>query len=167
MTHVVWTSNFALFADRKLGFKAVDVGWVLAYIGLISILLRGIILPRLIDRYGERQLKQTSVAAIILGLFGLMIANNFWWLLPAISLFAFGNGLARPLIMGSISRSVGVDQQGAVIGVANSLGSLAQIVGPLIGGYLLTNFFPESVLLISSVFMGIGGVLVFKKQEDN
>ena len=164
MTHVVWTSNFALYADRKLGFKAQDVGFVLAYIGLISIIFRGFLLPKLIDQYGERQLKKMSVLAIMLGLLGLMGATNFWWLLPAISLFALGNGLARPLMMGSISRSVKANEQGAVIGVANSLGSLAQIAGPLIGGYLLTNFFPESVMLISMVFIGIGGIFIFKRK---
>jgi len=164
MTHVVWTSNFALYADRKLGFKAQDVGFVLAYIGLISIIFRGFLLPKLIDQYGERQLKKMSVLAIMLGLLGLMGATNFWWLLPAISLFALGNGLARPLMMGSISRSVKANEQGAVIGVANSLGSLAQIAGPLIGGYLLTNFFPESVMLISMVFIGVGGIFILKRR---
>lgn len=163
MTHVVWTSNFALYADRKLGFKAQDVGFVLTYVGLISIVFRGFLLPKLVDKYGEKQLKKMSILAIMLGLLGLTGATNFWWLLPAISLFAFGNGLARPLMMGSISRSVKADEQGAVIGVANSLGSLAQIAGPLIGGYLLTNFFPESVMLISMVFIGIGGVMILKR----
>ena len=166
MTHVIFISNFALYLNKKLNFKAQDVGFLLAYIGLISIIFRGFLMPKLINKYGEKQLKKASVLAIILGLLGLAGATNFLWLLPAISLFACGNGLARPLIMGSISRSVKSNQQGAIIGVANSLGSLAQIVGPLIGGYLLTNFFPESVIFISIIFMGLGGIFIFKNNND-
>lgn len=162
MALTIWSSNFALYADRKFSFKPQDVGFVLAFIGLTSIVLRGFLLSKLIDKYGEKQLKKISALTVILGLLGLTGAKNFWLLLPSMSLFAFGNGLARPLIMGSISKSVNENEQGAVIGVANSLGSLARIVGPLIGGYLLTNFFPESVMLASMLFMAIGAVLVLK-----
>ncbi|MBU1129992.1 MFS transporter, partial [Patescibacteria group bacterium] len=159
MTHAVWSSNLALYTDRKFGFKPQDIGFILAYIGLTSIVLRGFLLPKLIDKYGEKQLKKVSVLTIILGLMGLMRAKVFWWIFPAMSLLAFGNALARPLIMGSISKSVNENEQGAVIGLANSLGSLSRIVGPLIGGYLLTNFFPESVMLASMFFMALGGIL--------
>ena len=162
MTHVIWTSNYALYADRKFGFKPSDVGYVLAYVCLKSIIFRGFFLPKLIDRYGEASLKKASIFSIMVGLMGFMLARSVWWIFPSITFFAFGNGLARPLLMGSISKSVKSSEQGAVIGVTNSLGSSAQIIGPLIGGYMLTNFFPESVMLVSMLFIGLGGVLVVK-----
>ncbi|MBU0570266.1 MFS transporter, partial [Patescibacteria group bacterium] len=162
LTHVIWTSNFALYSERKFGFGAQNVGFLLAYVGLINIALRGFLIPKLIDRYGEFQLKIAGVVSIIIGLLLLSVANGYLTLLPAISLFAFGGGISRPLLMGSISRSASEREQGAVIGFTNSLGSIAQMIGPLIGGYLLTNFFPDSLMLVSAFVMGIGFLLILK-----
>ena len=49
--------------------------------------------------------------------------------------FAAGTGLTRPLMMGDISRSVNKQEQGTIMGVAGSINSLGQIIGPLVGGF--------------------------------
>lgn len=156
MTHVIWTSNLSLYMKSKLGFGASEVGWMLAYVGLFSIVFRGLLLSKLIDKVGESRLTKISVLAIILGLLVLMGVRDFVWVLASLSLFAFGNGSTRPLMIGNISKGVDKNEQGAVLGVVNSLRSVAQIVGPVIGGYFLSNFFPESVMLVAMLFMSVG-----------
>jgi MFS family permease len=44
-------------------------------------------------------------------------------------------------------------EQGAVLGTTNSLGSIAQIFGPLIGGFSLQNFSPIVLGLIAASFL--------------
>lgn len=162
-THVIWSSNFALYSDRKVGLTVMGVGYLLAYIGLIVIFIRGYLLARLIDFWGESKLKKIGMMSIFAGLTGMMIVPNVWWMLPVVTLFAFGSGAVRPLLMGAISKSAGKDEQGEVMGVANSLGSIAQIVGPVAGGYLLSNFFPESLLLLSLTVISAGMLIIFVK----
>jgi len=161
-THVIWTSNFALFAGIKYGFTAENVGYVFAYVGLINIIFRGALLPKLIDKFKEHSLKIIASLSVIFALLLLALTNNSALLFVAFTFFAFGGGIIRPLMTGTISRSVSKDEQGAILGVAGALGSLVQIVGPMIGGLLLTNFIPESLMFASATIMVLGFVLITK-----
>jgi hypothetical protein len=51
--------------------------------------------------------------------------------------FAFGNGLATPSLTALASKSVGRGEQGGVLGVTQSVASLARVVGPLISAALI------------------------------
>jgi len=167
MMTMVWHGNFAIYADRKWGFTAENVGWVLAYIGLVNVLLRGVFISKIIDTLGERLLKRVGLVIIIVALLGLGLVEVKWLVAITLSLYAVGTGITRPLLMGDISRSVKEDEQGAVLGVTNSLGSLTQIAGPVLGGWLLTNFIPESLMIVSMLIMLVGfGLLVFKSRVD-
>ena len=163
MAHIVWTSSFAVYGNLKFGLTAETVGFLLAYIGLLSVILRSLVIPKLIDYFKERSLTILGMSVIILG---LLLAPFFHTLSPffiVITLFAFGTGISRPLLMGAISRSAPDNEQGAVMGVANSLSSLTQIIGPVWGGLLLSLLFPDSVLLTGAGIMTIGLILVLKQ----
>ncbi len=165
MTSMVWQGNFAIYADRKWRFTAENVGWVLAYIGLVNVILRGVLISKMIDKWGERVLKRVGLVLIMVGIVGLGVVKTNWLVGVAMSFFAFGTGLVRPLLMGAISRSVEEDEQGAVLGVASGITSLTQIAGPVLGGYLLTKFIPESLVVVSMLIMFVGfGLLVIKKR---
>ncbi|MFC1624867.1 MFS transporter [Patescibacteria group bacterium] len=163
-THAIWTSNFALFSGIKYGFTAQTVGYILAYVGLINIIFRGGVLPKLIDKFEEHTLKITASLSIIFALILLALTKSQALLFVAFTFFAFGGGIIRPLMAGTISRSVSNKEQGAVLGVSNSLGSLAQIIGPMLGGFLLTKLIPESLMFASAAIMVLGFVLITQKK---
>jgi MFS family permease len=162
---MLWTSSIALFTDMQLGFSAEQVGYLLGYVGLISIFLRGFLIPRLIDKYGEDKLIINGFYTMVLGLVFASISSNIWLFLIGTSLFAYGAGVLRPLLMGSISRAASSKEQGAVMGVANSLASLAQIYGPLIGGYILTYYKPTYLGLLAAMVMTGGLIMVIKERR--
>jgi DHA1 family tetracycline resistance protein-like MFS transporter len=51
---------------------------------------------------------------------------------------AIGNSLATPTLNGIASKSVDAAHQGSVLGVMASSASLARIIGPPLGGFLLS-----------------------------
>jgi MFS family permease len=53
------------------------------------------------------------------------------------AMFAVGNGLATPALMGLASKTVGRGEQGGVLGVTQSVASLSRTVGPLLAAYLI------------------------------
>ena len=57
--------------------------------------------------------------------------------MAALIINTFGSSVLRPTITSQITKIVPRDQQGAVLGVTQSLQSFAQIVAPLIGGYMI------------------------------
>ncbi|PIS09709.1 hypothetical protein COT75_00785 [Candidatus Beckwithbacteria bacterium CG10_big_fil_rev_8_21_14_0_10_34_10] len=165
LSHAIWVSSFAMFAERQLGFNAVQVGYLLTFIGLVSIILRGFLLGKIIDLIGERNSQITGLAMVVLSMLGVSFAKDFYSALFFIGFFALGSGLLRPLLMASISKSVSPKKQGEVMGFTNSLGSLSQIIGPLLGGYLIANFFPGSLGLAAGLVMIIGILTTLKGKK--
>jgi DHA1 family tetracycline resistance protein-like MFS transporter len=159
VSHTVFVSNFALYGERKLGFGVDEVGYVLAFVGLVNVTLRGFLMEPLIDKFGEHKLQEWGIIAIFT-CFGLLTFSHTAFLLyVSFLLFAIGGGLARPLILGNISREVSETKQGAVMGLTNSLGSLSQIVSPLIGGYIIQYYQPGFLPLTSLILFCFGYVV--------
>ncbi|MFC1727360.1 MFS transporter [Patescibacteria group bacterium] len=159
LAHIVWTSTFALYARKQFAIKPEQVGYLLGYVGLLIIVLRGGLLGKLIKIFGENKLKTIGMVLITLGLAGAIFTPNYKSLFVVMTFFAIGSGLSRPLLIGAISREVSDKDQGAILGVTNSLGSLAQIFGPLIGGIILDRFFSGYLGLISALIMSFGLLL--------
>lgn len=166
LAHVIWVSSFALYSKRQLGFTPVHVGYLLTYIGLISIFIRGGLLGKLINLFGENNLKIAGPFFIIFGFIGASFINKGWEVFIVMTLFAFGTGLSRPILLGEISKSVSSKEQGAILGLTNSLGSLSQIFGPLIGGFLISSFFPGSLGLVAALVMSLGLVMILKNNSS-
>lgn len=162
LNHSIYVSAFALFAERQLGFDAAAVGYVLAYIGLNSIIIRMVLLPRLIDKFGENKLQYIGIVSIILSMLGMVFVKQIWYFLVLISMYAFGSGVSRPVIMGGISKLVSPKEQGAILGVTASIASMSQIIGPIIGGALINYFFPGSLGLAAALVMAVGLYLMIR-----
>lgn len=131
---------FALFVQDRLVLdpqsSAHTVGMLLAVMGLVSALVQGGLVGRLIKQTGER-----TVLALGLGLMALtMISVSA----TSASAFAFAcilavmgiaHGVMRPAISSGISKGAG-SAQGAALGMMSSFDSLARVLGPLLAGVL-------------------------------
>jgi MFS transporter, DHA1 family, tetracycline resistance protein len=94
----------------------------------LSLVLTGISLALLPFIKGDGQLKWLPV---------LRLADWSWIkMLLALALLAVGSSLTRPPVFGLLSNLTPVNEQGATIGVAQSAGALARIVGPIFAATL-------------------------------
>jgi len=166
-THAVWTGTMPLFANLKFNLQSDTIGFGLAYVGFITIILRTILFAKIIDRFGENKMKITGLCSLLISFVLLVLINNPWFLLLVLTFFAFGNSFVRPTLTAAISRSVSSGQQGTILGVIGSLQSLSQIIGPILGGFLLTNFIPSSMAFASFFILLFALVLVLKDQRTN
>ncbi len=162
LAHMIFVSMMALYSEKQLGLGTAGIGMILTYIGLNAIILRGFLLPKLIDICGERKLQFISVISLIIGLTLTAFVTELWMFIISITLFSFGAGTARPILTGEISRQVSEDEQGAILGVSDSLGSFAQILGPLIGGFMINYFFPGSLPLLAAGVMAVGLLMMIR-----
>lgn len=129
LAHYVYPSIFVLFADYQYRWKEADVGWVLAAVGVLNIIVNVLLVGRFTKRFGERR---TLLFGLSCGVIGFVIygSADVGWLfllgLPISALWA----LATPANQALITRQVGADVQGRIQGALMSLASLAGVIGP-------------------------------------
>ncbi|MGH7950766.1 MAG: MFS transporter [Limisphaerales bacterium] len=111
------------------------VGYLFTYAGVIAALVQGVI-GRLVKKFGEPNLIFSSLIVFAIGLAGLPFAKTIWEILGVLTVLAIGSGLNRPPVFGMISLSSSPHEQGANLGVAQSFGSLARILGPIFASVL-------------------------------
>lgn len=156
LTHGLWVSSFALYAQRQINFQSKDIGYLFTLIGAVTLLIRGVIMPMLLKIFTENNLKLFGAIFIILSLGLTPLVATQWHLIVLTLLFGLGGSILRPTLISYISQSATDEKQGEFMGLTQSLGSVSQIIGPLIGGFLINNFFPGSLGLVAAGVMLVG-----------
>ncbi len=130
-------AGFALFAERRLpGFGAREVGYTFAYVGLVGIVFLGAVGP-VVGRIGDSTLVASGLLGTGVSLALLAGVTGVPMLLVAMTSFAVGTAVLRPSLTSAITRRMRPEQQGLAIGLMTSLQSLAQIVAPLVAGWMI------------------------------
>jgi DHA1 family tetracycline resistance protein-like MFS transporter len=128
-------STFALWAIGQFTWGPQQVGYVFAYVGILSAILQGGLIGRLTRLFGEKRLLPSGLASIGVGLLILPFSRSLALLAPAVSALAIGMGLTQPSLTSLISRQAGSEEQGEVLGVSQSVGSLSRVLGPAAAGF--------------------------------
>ncbi|HXC88656.1 MAG TPA: MFS transporter [Stellaceae bacterium] len=152
-------SIFALWALRQLDWGPEKVGFVFAYLGLLSAVMQGGLTRRLTKRYGEERLLLCGLVLLAIGLVVVPFSRSLGVLGGAFAVLAIGLGLVQPALNSLISRRAGSGEQGQVLGVTQSTGSLARVVGPPSAGYLFADLGHSSPFLWGAAIVVIAFVL--------
>jgi len=123
-------TTFALWASRQFGWGAAQVGFLMTYVGICSALMQGGLIGRLTRMFGEERLLLAGTTALAIGLLAIPLSSTLPILVVATGLLALGMGMTQPAITSLISRRAAASEQGEMMGVAQSFGSLARILGP-------------------------------------
>jgi MFS transporter, DHA1 family, tetracycline resistance protein len=146
----------------QLGWGPSQVGYVFAYIGLISALLQGGLIGRLTHYFGEERLLLGGLALIAGGLLVMPFAHHLPVFAAAVTGLALGMGLTQPAINSLISRRAGADEQGEVMGVSQSAASLSRVLGPLAAGYSFAAFGRNSPYFLAGALVAVTLLLALK-----
>ena len=101
------------------------------YAGIIGALFQGGLTGRLVKMLGEPKLVAISLFLVGLSLAPMPFASSWFQLRVLLALLSIGSSMTRPPVFGMISNLTNANEQGMTIGVAQSIGSLARIVGPV------------------------------------
>jgi DHA1 family tetracycline resistance protein-like MFS transporter len=121
-------------------------------------MMQGILIGPLTRRLGEERLMLSGLASIALGLLALPLVHAVPPLVIAATALSLGMGAMQPSLNSLISRRAEPDQQGEVLGVAQSIAALSRVLGPLIAGLLFAEFGRNSPYFWGAVL--VGGALV-------
>jgi DHA1 family tetracycline resistance protein-like MFS transporter len=156
----IFYTSFPIHAALGLKWSITQLGIFYAVLSGIMVFVQGPVLHKALKKFSEEKL--VIIGSIILGTnFILFVSNNTILLYGAAILFAVGNGLMWPSFMSILSKRAGTVLQGAVQGVAGSFGSLASIIGLIMGG-ILYDFLGGTTFLVSAGVIFIVFILSFR-----
>jgi len=174
VSFAMMTATFSLFAAHRFGFDAWHTGFLFGYVGVIGAVIQGGLLGRLVKLAGDKPLAVTGTAIFAASVFCFPLSHTVTALVIASTGFAIGNSLMTPTLNGLASKSVSASLQGRVLGVMASTASLARIIGPVLGGWLLgrdlidSSHYGRTPYWTSSAIMliALGFALTVKSKAD-
>lgn len=139
----IMTTSFSLYTMFRFGYDAQHTGYLFAYVGVIAVIIQGGLIGRLVKRFGELPLVIFGALCFAISLFAVPFvgpaAGGLAGLLVGGGIFSMGNSLATPALNSLASKSVGPAEQGRILGVTQSVASLARAVGPFLAAMLINS----------------------------
>jgi DHA1 family tetracycline resistance protein-like MFS transporter len=137
----IMTTSFSLYTMFRFGYDATHTGYLFAYVGVLAVIVQGGLIGKLVKRFGELPLVIIGASLFAGSLFAIPFvgpaAGGLAALLIGGGLFSIGNSLSAPSLTSLASKSVGPSEQGSVLGVTQSVASLARAVGPALAAVLI------------------------------
>lgn len=166
----IFTSGMPLFLERRLlwdgmpfGPKQVGYTWALA--GFFGIFWQGPALGKLAKRFGEALLNRAGFLGYVIGYAVLAFCRSITSLGVATAVMSMGS-LVRPALTSLITQATPREEQGVVLGLTQSLTSIALIIGPLISGYLIEHDLLTQWGLTAAVIAMFGLVLAIRPVQN-
>jgi MFS family permease len=156
-----YETTFTFLATKRLDYTVHQVTSILVFGGVISILTQGLLVRRFVPRLGEKRSALLGLGVIAAGFAFLGIAGSSASAYAAVALVSIGSGFANVAFSSLISLYSPADEQGKVLGIFRSLGSLARAIGPLAAGVIfwwygsLFTYILGSVLLLVPLAAGL------------
>jgi DHA1 family tetracycline resistance protein-like MFS transporter len=128
---------WVLYTTFKFGWGPLENGWSLAAVGVVSAIVQGLLLGRILKRISPRRLA-------VLGLISSTLAYAMWgaatqsWMMFAIIFVNILGATVTASIQSIISSAADAGSQGKTLGAVSGLNSLMAVVAPAIGAPLLT-----------------------------
>jgi DHA1 family tetracycline resistance protein-like MFS transporter len=120
--------TFALFLLRRFHWDAQSSAFAFAGLGLVSAIVQGGLIRRLVPRFGEGRLILCGLGFVALGFAILALLSSGKQLASGLLCLGVGQGLASPSVSGLLSRTTPPDEQGSVFGVLSSAQTLARLI---------------------------------------
>jgi DHA1 family tetracycline resistance protein-like MFS transporter len=135
-------------------------GYYMFGIGIVSAVIQGGLIRRLLPRFGETRLAIAGPAILGVSLATIGGAPTWAVVIAGCFLMPFGFGLSNPSVNGLLSRAAPLEEQGAYLGLGQSMASLARVLGPPLAGLLFAlmprlPFFASAAVLFSGAGLAV------------
>ncbi|MBU2445611.1 MAG: MFS transporter [Bacteroidetes bacterium] len=137
---------------RILKLSDAQIGYVFGVIGLVTIFVQGYLIGILTKRFSERSLLYFGISVMTIGLLLIPQSNSLLLLILFFIITVFGLAILSPVIFSLISKAASPSEQGKVLGINQSMGSLGRVLGPLWGGFAFNYFGYESPFITAGAF---------------
>ena len=170
LAHQVLPSTWAFYTISKFHWSSAEVGYSLAFVGLVMAVAQGVLTRVLIPWIGgERRAAAAGMAAALIAYIGYAFATE-GWMMYLVSLTTFLFALTYPSINALASQQIPANAQGELQGAVAGLYSLSSIIGPPLMTQVFGHFsarsagvyFPGAAFLTAAL-LTVGSALLFAR----
>ncbi len=148
----------ALLWKEQYGLDEKHIGYLFGIIGVASVIVQAGLVGRLNKMFGEKKLLVIGSVLMMIGLGTVPFVphENFWfWAVVNICFISLGNGCLTPSITALISNITPPEEQGRMLGLSQSVGSISRILGPAMSG-VFYGWYYALPYIMSAGFMVVG-----------
>lgn len=131
---------FSLYALKRFNLEARETGFILTYVGLLSVFVQGFLVGRLSTRYRDDLLIPIAVSVMSVAMLGWSWAPTLPWLLVVMAPMSISGGLLNTLLSSALTKAVHKDEVGGILGLGASIDSATRIIAPILGGVLIQQY---------------------------
>jgi len=155
LAFAIFQTIFALYALR-LG--ATETGFILTYVGVLSVVVQAGVVGRLSQRFRDDLLIFASVGIMAFSLLGWSLTPSVTVLLIILAPTAFAGGILNTVLSSALTKAVAPQEIGGILGLSASIESATRVIAPTLGGFLLERLGAWSpgafgVVLLSGLFI--------------
>jgi DHA1 family tetracycline resistance protein-like MFS transporter len=133
----IFQTIFPLYAQYRLSLDARATGYVLAYVGFLVVLVQGVVIGRIANKFSDSRLIMAGLILMMFSLLAWGFTPNLLVLLIALAPLALAGGILNTVINTALTKSVYPEEAGGTLGLSASLESLSRVLAPSMGGALL------------------------------
>ena len=156
----------ALYLDKVFGVTEKTIGWFFVYVGGVSLIMRALLLGPAVRRFGEVGVTRLGALSLIAGLTFLPLAPNVWTLAIVVLCVPVGTALLFPATTALVSRYATRAQTGQAMGVQQTFGGIARMLGPLWAGFVFQRVGIRYPFWIGAALMLAVSFLTRRLQDD-
>jgi DHA1 family tetracycline resistance protein-like MFS transporter len=130
--YTVWV----LYATFKFGWGPTENGWSLFAVGVVSALVQGALLGRLLKRFSPQRLAVMGLVSSTLAFVAFGLVTEGWMMYVVIGLNLLGNTVAAAM-QSLFSSAADSTEQGQTMGSISGLNSLMAVIAPMLAAPLL------------------------------
>jgi DHA1 family tetracycline resistance protein-like MFS transporter len=133
----IFQTIFSLYALTKFNLTAAQTGYVLTYVGILSVITQGYLVGKITNRFREDVLIAACVALMAISMLGWSVAPSVLVLLIVLAPTSLAGGILNTLLSSTLTKAVAPQEIGGILGLSASIDSSTRIIAPIIGGALL------------------------------
>ncbi len=162
-----YIATIALFMIDLFDFDSKELGFFMLGVGIFLSFNQAFVTKRFIKQFGEFKTLFIGLALSVIGLFSITLTNNLFVYFICYYSLNLGMSLCFPTFNSLISIHANPEKLGEIMGISESINSLAMAAFPVVGAalYAIIGFpiyYGISILPITALIVGI---IWWKKNE--
>ena len=156
------TSIMSLYLGAEFALNEKNIGYVFLYVGVLSFVMRSVLLGPIVDRIGETWAMRVGTGLLVLGLALYPVPRDLWTLALVIPLVPIGTALLFPATTSLMSRYSDPGELGTTMGVAQTFAGLARVMAPLLATSLFQRLGHGWPFYVAGGFVALVGIMAFQ-----